>query len=46
MTRANAARPYSTKMTGVIEDLAAGGVGIDELLSRSPRRYLQLVLSL
>ena len=24
MTRANAARPYSTKMTGVIEDLAAG----------------------
>ena len=35
MTRANAARPYSTKMTGVIEDLAAGGVGIDDPLLRS-----------
>ena len=35
MTRANAARPYSSKMTGVIEDLAAGGVGIDDPLLRS-----------
>ena len=35
MTRANAARPYSTKITGVIEDLAAGGVGIDDPLLRS-----------
>ena len=35
MTRANAARPYSTKMTAVIEDLAAGGVGIDDPLLRS-----------
>ena len=35
MTRANAARPYSTKMTGVIEDLAAGGVGVDDPLLRS-----------
>ncbi|MEC8391619.1 MAG: F0F1 ATP synthase subunit gamma [Actinomycetota bacterium] len=35
MTRANAARPYSTKMIGVIEDLAAGGVGIDDPLLRS-----------
>ena len=35
MTRANAARPYSSKMTGVIEDLAAGGVGIDAPLLRA-----------
>tara|TARA_B100000686_G_scaffold342107_1_gene420624 strand:+ start:1354 stop:2223 length:870 start_codon:yes stop_codon:yes gene_type:complete len=34
MQRANAARPYSTKMTGVIEDLAAGGVGADDPLLR------------
>lgn len=34
MQRANAARPYSLKMTGVIEDLAAGGVGIDDPLLR------------
>ena len=38
MTRANAARPYSSKMTGVIEDLAAGGVGIDDPLLRSAER--------
>ena len=35
MTRANAARPYSTKTTGVIEDLAAVGLGIDDPLLRS-----------
>ena len=34
MQRANAARSYSTKMTGVIEDLAAGGVGADDPLLR------------
>ncbi|MEC7923843.1 MAG: F0F1 ATP synthase subunit gamma [Actinomycetota bacterium] len=34
MQRANAARPYSTKMTGVIEDLAAGGVGANDPLLR------------
>tara|TARA_B100000029_G_scaffold513799_1_gene614471 strand:- start:2795 stop:3667 length:873 start_codon:yes stop_codon:yes gene_type:complete len=35
MTRANAARPYAAKMTGVIEDLASGGVGVDDPLLRS-----------
>ena len=35
MTRANAARPYASKMTGVIEDLASGGVGVDDPLLRS-----------
>ena len=35
MQRANQARPYSSKITGVIEDLAAGGTGIDDPLLRS-----------
>ncbi|MGI9625078.1 MAG: F0F1 ATP synthase subunit gamma [Acidimicrobiales bacterium] len=35
MQRANEARPYSTKITGVIEDLAAGGTGVDDPLLRS-----------
>jgi F-type H+-transporting ATPase subunit gamma len=35
MRRANAARPYAAKMTRVIEDLAAGGTGIDDPLLRS-----------
>lgn len=30
--RANAARPYSEKITGVIEDLAAAGTGVDHPL--------------
>ncbi len=34
MQRANAARPYSTKMTAVIEDLAAGGTGVSHPLLR------------
>ena len=34
MQRANAARPYSTKMTSVIEDLAAGGAGVSHPLLR------------
>ena len=34
MQRANAARPYSTKMTSVIEDLAAGGTGVSHPLLR------------
>jgi len=34
MQRANAARPYSTKMTSVIEDLAAGGAGVSHGLLR------------
>ena len=34
MQRANAARPYSTKMTAVIEDLAAGGTGVAHPLLR------------
>lgn len=35
MQRANAARPYAAKMTSVIEDLAAGGTGVDDPLMRS-----------
>lgn len=34
MQRANAARPYATKMTAVIEDLAAGGTGVAHPLLR------------
>ncbi len=34
MGRANAARPYASKITGVIEDLAAQGTGIDHPLLR------------
>ncbi|MCB0996824.1 MAG: F0F1 ATP synthase subunit gamma [Acidimicrobiales bacterium] len=34
--RANAARPYAEKITGVIEDLAAGGTGVEHpLLAQS-----------
>lgn len=32
MNRAKAARPYAEKITGVIEDLAAGGTGVDHPL--------------
>jgi F-type H+-transporting ATPase subunit gamma len=32
--RANAARPYAAKITGVIEDLAAAGTGVDHPLLR------------
>ncbi|MFV2038915.1 MAG: F0F1 ATP synthase subunit gamma [Acidimicrobiales bacterium] len=35
MQRANAGRPYAAKMTSVIEDLAAGGTGVDDPLLRS-----------
>jgi F-type H+-transporting ATPase subunit gamma len=35
MQRANEARPYAAKMTSVIEDLAAGGAGVDDPLLRS-----------
>ncbi len=35
MQRANAARPYAAKMTTVIQDLAAGGAGIDHPLLRT-----------
>ena len=43
MQRANAARPYSTKMTGVIEDLAAGGVGADDPLLRVAEKIESMV---
>lgn len=35
MQRANSARPYAARMTGVIQDLAAGGTGIDDPLLRT-----------
>ena len=37
--RANAARPYAERITGVIEDLAAAGTGVDHpLLREAPAR--------
>ena len=34
MQRANAARPYASRMTSAIEDLAAGGAGVNHPLLR------------
>jgi F-type H+-transporting ATPase subunit gamma len=36
--RARAARPYSEMLTGVIEDLAAGGTDVDHPLLRQPEK--------
>lgn len=40
--RARAARPYAEKLTGVIEDLAAGGADVDHPLLRKAERVEQV----
>ncbi len=48
MQRANAARPYAAKITSVIEDLAAGGAGVDDPLlrvSENPRSTAFVIIT-